>query len=350
MSGTQDAARLREALAIVLKEGAGLILPPLDDSVLIARLNAVCTRFHDRPRLTPQELLSSAQGERFEPVFRDLLVETFSDRKTAFFRDKQTFAYIGDNLFADSTKKTVTIWCAACSIGQEALSLAMTWRKRFSAQNAEQNAAENNAAENNDSEEAGRQLKVYASDLSARAIETARRGRYNNFDVQHGLKVYDLLNFFEEQQGGGFWKAKDALLSHTIFFQHNLLRSPPSFLPRRLDVIFLPHTLQNIDDAVAERILVRLTSLLAPDGWLVLAPSEANRLSDRFGDKFFSPSLEARSKLPQGMFSRRAFAHPDRGEEGQDSSSQDSSQQDSSSQDSSQDSSSQDSSSWMVAS
>ena len=340
MSGTQDAARLREALAIVLKEGAGLILPPLDDSVLIARLNAVCARFYDRPRLTPQELLSSAQGERFEPVFRDLLVETFSDRKTAFFRDKQTFAYIGDNLFADSTKKTVTIWCAACSIGQEALSLAMTWRKRFSAQNAE-----NNAAENNNSEEAGRQLKVYASDLNARAIETARRGRYNNFDAQHGLNVYDLLNFFEEQQGGGFWKAKDALLSHTIFFQHNLLRSPPSFLPRRLDVIFLPHTLQNIDDAVAERILVRLTSLLAPDGWLVLAPSEADRLSDRFGDNFFSPLLEARSNLPQGMFSRRAFAHPDRGEEGkQDFSSQDSSSQDSSSQDSSS------SSSWMAAS
>ncbi len=295
MSGTQDAVRLREALTIVLKESAGLLLPPIEDSVLVARLRAACTSFRDRPRLTPYELLSFAQGERFEPAFRNLVVEIFSDKKTAFFRNKETFAYLGDNLLSLKTKKTATIWCAACSTGQEALSLGITWRKRM-ADSAQ--------------EETGTRLAVYASDLSARAIKTARTGHYNNFDVQHGLNVHDLLGFFDEQQGGGFWKAKDTLLAHTTFFQHNLLRSPPSFLPRRLDAILLPHTLQNFDASIAERVIVRLVSLLAPEGWLVLAPSEA----EQYGERLFSQPVENFSDRapPKGMLSRRAFVYPDR--------------------------------------
>ncbi len=303
MSGTHDAARLREALTIVLKESAGLLLPPLEDDVLVARLCALCASFRDRPRLTPQEMLAFAQGERFDPVFRNVLLETFSDRHTAFNRDKLMFSYIAENLPVDNTKRPLKIWCAACSTGQEALSLVMAWHKRLQGEPA--------------ITEAGTRFVVYASDLSARAVEMARKGRYNNFDVQHGLNVHDLLGFFDEQQGGGFWKAKDALLAHTNFFQHNLLRTPPSLLPRRLDAILLPHTLQNFDATVAERVLVRLVSLLAPEGWLVLAPSEA----EKYGGRLFLPPSrgieEHPSKLrelPQGIFSRSTFVYPDRDE------------------------------------
>ncbi len=316
MADTHDAARLREALTIVLKEGAGLLPPPLEDAVLIARLRAACASFHDRPRLSPQELLSFAQGERFEPAFRNLLLETFSDKNTAFFRDKEMLAYIGDNLLKHNAKKTVTIWCAACSTGQEALSLVMTWYKQQQREHTlgEPALGEPALGEHRLGDTESR-LVVYASDMSARVIETARTGRYNNFDVQHGLNVHDLLGFFDEQQGGGFWKAKDALLSHITFFQHNLLRTPPSFLPRRWDAILLPHTLQNFDAAIAERVLVRLVSLLAPEGWLVLAPQEA----EKYGERFFSqPSgdVAARPSPPKGMLSRRAFAYPDRSDEG----------------------------------
>ncbi len=301
MSDTRDAARLREALTIVLKESAGLTPPPLEDSVLVARLHAACASFRDRPRLTPQELLSLAQGDRFEPVFRDLLLETFSDKDTAFNRDKQMFSYIAENLLIPkpNAKRPLKIWCAACSTGQEALSLVMAWHKRLQGEPA--------------LAEAGTRFVVYASDMSARAVEMARKGRYNNFDVQHGLNVHDLLEFFDEQQGGGFWKAKDTLLAPINFFQHNLLNSPPSLLPRRLDAILLPHTLHNFDDTIAERVLVRLVSLLAPEGWLVLAPFEAEKYGRRL---FLQPSgrLEESSSLPQGMFSRSTFAYPDRAE------------------------------------
>ena len=319
MSGTKDETRLREALAIVLKESAGLFPPPLEDSVLVARLSAVCARFCERTHLTPHELLSSAQGDRFDPVFRNLLLENFSDKSTAFFRNKEMFSYISENLQRNNAQKKVTIWCAACSTGQEAFSLAIAWRRRLLRESA--------------LEEEGTRLVVYASDLSARAVETAQAGRYNNFDVQHGLNVHDLLDFFDEQSGGGFWKAKDALLSQTIFFQHNLLHSPPSFLPRRLDAILLPNTLQNFHDSIAERILVRLAALLAPEGWLVLAPHEA----DRYGRLLISQRPQnsfEHSPLPKGFFSRRALTYPDRGEmraaskeEGQDFSRQHSSTQ-----------------------
>ena len=302
MSGTQDAARLREALANVLKEGAGLTLPPLNDSVLVARLRAACAGFagvHDRPSLSVQEMLAAAEGERFDPTCRNLLLETFSEKDTAFFRDKQRFARITDALFARNTKKTITIWCAACSTGQEALSLAIAWHKRL-----QKDAA---------IEETGRRLVVYASDLSARAVKQARVGRYNNFDVQHGLNVHDLLGFFDEQQGGGFWKAKDFLLSHTTFFQHNLLHSPPSFLPRRLDAVFVPYTLKNFHALCVERVLARMVALLAPDGWLVLAPCEAEHdASKLFAQR--SSVFSSGFSLPTGVFSRRAFLLPDRGE------------------------------------
>ena len=303
MLGTHDEARLHEALEVVLKESAGLRLPQLEPSVLVARLHAVCARFHDRPHLTPQELLAFAQGERFEPAFRNLLLETFSVKDTAFFRNKEIFAFLAEELQKKSAHKTQTVWCCASATGQEAFSLVMAWHKRLLQEEGEETASEETGAR-------ATRLVVYASDLSARAVETARAGVYNNFDVQHGMSVHNLLHFFEEQPGGGFWKAKDALLSHVTFFQHNLLRSPPSFLPRCLDAILLPHTLHHFHDSVAERILVRLATLLAPDGWLALAPDEADKYGALFTGK--KPSFGS-SLSPQGLLPRAAFACPDRG-------------------------------------
>ncbi len=292
---------LRQALTSVMKEGAGLRAPPLDDASLWARLLAVCASFRDRPLLTPQELLAHAQGERYNEEFRQAVLEGFLSRNTAFFHGREAFRFLQKKLQQNiqtspqstqrdsaTSSRSTKVWSAACASGQEPLSLAILWH---------------NLQKQEDT--SGAEFEIYASDLSSRSIEKAKRGLYNNFDAQHGLSVSSLMSYFDQQADGGFWQAKNSLLNSIKFFQHNLLHSPPSFLPRELDWIFVPHTFDRFDANVVERVITRLASLLSSDGWLVLSPCDAE-IALRAG---FSEDDVARE---HGLFSRATFSYPDR--------------------------------------
>ena len=299
--GEHEEFHLRQTLSAVLKEGAGLCVPPLDDDKLLARLLAVCAGFRNRPLLTPQELLAHAQGERCNEIFRQAVLEGFLSRNAVFFRDLTAFRFLQERLqeklqdrstssnsVANTPTRPIKVWSAACASGQEPLSLSILFhdlQKR--------------------SDISGLDFEIYASDISSRSLEKAKKGLYNNFDAQHGLSIGNLMSYFDEQEGGGFWQAKAFLLSGIKFFQHNLLHSPPSFLPRELDWIFIPHTFDNFDAAVAERVITRLASLLSADGWLVLSPRDAE-LALRAGFSEDALSCE------RGLFSRATFSYPDR--------------------------------------
>ena len=184
------------------------------------------------------------------------VVEALLNNETYFFRDHAYFATLAHQVLPELAReramvKRLSIWSAGCSTGQEVLSLAMMF--------AEQPARW-----------AGWQIDILGTDISSKAIATARAGLYTQFEIQRGISVAQMLNFFSESSGG--WQANDKIRGMTRFQQHNVLDAAPA--PSRFDLVLCRNVLLYFDVATRQRVFDRLSGALAPDGWLMLGAGE----------------------------------------------------------------------------
>ena len=68
-------------------------------------------------------------------------------------------------------------------------------------------------------------IEILGTDVSKCAVERARRGTYSQFEVQRGLAVTQMINWFEESGDG--WRIAEPLRTHVRFEVHNMLEPPP---------------------------------------------------------------------------------------------------------------------------
>lgn len=193
------------------------------------------------------------------PGERDLatkVVEALLNNETYFFRDHAYFATLAHQVLPDIARKRegtkrLSIWSAGCSTGQEVLSLAMLF--------AEQPARWQ-----------GWEIEILGTDVSSKAITAARTGCYSQFEIQRGISVAQMLNFFSETPHG--WQASDKIRAMTRFQQRNILDFPPS--PGRFDLVMCRNVLLYFDPATRRSAFDRLSGATAPDGWLMLGAGE----------------------------------------------------------------------------
>ncbi len=190
---------------------------------------------------------------------RDLateVVEALLNNETYFFRDKPTFDQIPDDVLPELARrraqtKRLSIWCAGCSTGQEVHSLAMLF-------------------EDNKDKWNGWTIDILGTDISHRAIRTARTGLYTQFEVQRGLGVAQMLRHFEETPGG--WQILDHVRHITRFQQHNVLNDPPA--RARFDLVLCRNVLLYFTQETREAAFARLASAMTNDGFLMLGAGE----------------------------------------------------------------------------
>ena len=196
----------------------------------------------------------------------DALVEALTSQDAAFFRDPAVFARLTDEVLPGLARArlggVVRVWSAGCGAGQEVYSLALA-------------AAEHPAAM------AGVDLQLFASDLSARALQKARSGVYSHFEVQRGLPIRHLLRHFAKADD--LWRISPELRQGVRWARINLIDS----LERlgRFDVILCRDVLTQFEPAAARRVLEALAARLAPDGRLVLGTREAMPLAGWSGEE-----------------------------------------------------------------
>ncbi|MEO1968644.1 MAG: protein-glutamate O-methyltransferase CheR [Sphingomonadaceae bacterium] len=184
------------------------------------------------------------------------VVEALLNHETYFFRDQASFAALQHEVLPELARtngasRQITVWCAGCSTGQEALSLAMLF--------AEHPARWRDW-----------RITIVGTDISAKAIAAARTGVYSQFEIQRGISVSQMLEYFSESASG--WQASERIRSLVRFQQHNLLDCPP--LPARFDLILCRNVLLYFDPATRSRAFARLHSAINPDGWLMLGAGE----------------------------------------------------------------------------
>jgi chemotaxis protein methyltransferase CheR len=184
------------------------------------------------------------------------VVEALLNNETYFFRDRAMFDHLNLRILPDlqdrrGDSRRISIWSVGCSTGQEALSMAMLF--------AESKARWGDWT-----------IDILGTDVSSSVIDKGRMGRYTNFEVQRGLGVSQMLNFFEETAQG--WQARDNLLRMIRFERHNLLDAPPN--PGSFDIILCRNVLLYFDAETREKAFDQLAKAMAPDAYLMLGAGE----------------------------------------------------------------------------
>jgi chemotaxis protein methyltransferase CheR len=200
------------------------------------------------------ELVQKLQGGSSALVTN--VVEAMTTNETFFFRDKVPFDHFRDTIMpeilkARSGRKSVRIWCAAGSTGQEPYSLAMCLKEMGAALT-------------------GWRVEIIATDLSQEVLEKSRAGIYSQFEVQRGLPIQMLVKYFK--QVGETWQVNPELRAMIQHRQLNLLHDFSQL--GVFDVIFCRNVLIYFDQDTKINIFNRLAKQIEPDGFLVLGAAE----------------------------------------------------------------------------
>ena len=250
-----------ELISRILKDRSGLVLSSDKAYLLESRLNPVARKY-DLAGI--DELAAKVRAGNNESLLVDI-TEAMTTNESFFFRDKKPFDQFQDLVLPyildhRSHAKTLRIWCAACSSGQEPYSLAMLLK--------EQSARL-----------AGWKIDILATDLSQEILDKAKAGEYSQFEVQRGLPIQLLMKYFK--QDGERWRISDEIRQMVTLRPHNLLDSPQAF--GRFDVVYCRNVLIYFDPETKSKVLDHIAALMPEDGFLFLGGAETVLgVSERF--------------------------------------------------------------------
>lgn len=191
-----------------------------------------------------------------DATLADAVVDALLNNETSFFRDPVSFQLLNEALVerlraTAPERRRLRIWCAGCSTGQEAYSLAMM---------ADELAAAL----------PGTAFEIFATDVSASAITAARAGVYSQFEVQRGLPVRKLMRWFE-QVADEDWRIDPSLRNRIRFLRSGLADAAP---PGRFDLILCRNVLLYLTPERRRGVFATLADALASDGMLMLGAGE----------------------------------------------------------------------------
>jgi chemotaxis protein methyltransferase CheR len=243
-----------------ISNAAGIVLTAEKAYFIEARLSPVL-REENIPSI--DELM--ARAERGDRRLAQRIIDALTTNETFFFRDKTPFDHFRNIIVPELVSrrppgKTIRIWCAACSSGQEPYSLIMLLDEMKA-------------------QLGGRNVEIHASDISEAILNKAKSGLFNQFEVQRGLPTKMLLQYF--QKVGDNWKISADVVKRVNFFKFNLLEEPRAL--GQFDVVFCRNVLIYFDRPTRAKIFTRIADRLAPDGFMLLGGAESTfGVTDRF--------------------------------------------------------------------
>jgi chemotaxis protein methyltransferase CheR len=268
-----------ETLARVVKAQSGLELTPDKAYLLEARLAPVARKWKLE---TVAQLADQVRSRPADVQIRDV-AEAMTTNESFFFRDIKPFDLVRDIMLpqllkARADRRTLRIWSAASSSGQEAYSLALMLKER--------------GAELN-----GWKIEIVGTDLSTEMVERAQSGEYSTFEVQRGMPAKLLVKYFK--RNGDKWQVSDEIRSMTQFKRANLLHDLSSL--GKFDIVFCRNVLIYFDLATKRQVLAAIAKQMPADGYLVLGASETVLgITDKFRTSQGTPGYYVPTDVADG--------------------------------------------------
>ena len=200
-------------------------------------------------------LILQLRNQPFSSLHQQVL-EAMVTTETLFFRDHHPFEVLRTSIVPKliqqrDSQRTLNLWCAACSSGQEPYSLAILLREYFP-------------------QLVSWTVTLMASDLSGKILDRATIGRYHQHEVERGVPQPLLQKYFQQQ--GKQWQIREEIRQMVVFQQFNLAGAWPS-LPR-MDIVFMRNVLIYFDVATKQAVLNQVKQILRLDGYLFLGSGE----------------------------------------------------------------------------
>ncbi len=215
--------------------------------------------------------LMQSQDE-VDVLYRDLLIGV-----TSFFRDPKAFSYLEGELLPEllanrSSSQGVRIWSAGCSTGEEAYSLAILlaeWQDRMKQR---------------------LKVQIFATDLDAQAIATARSGLFPS-SISQDVSEKRLSRYFRAEAEGAFYRIRKDIRDMLIFSEHDIIKDPPF---SKLDLLCCRNLMIYLNSELQNKLIPLFHYALRPQGILMLGTSES---IGQFGDLYLT--LDRKLKLYQ---------------------------------------------------
>jgi two-component system CheB/CheR fusion protein len=185
----------------------------------------------------------------------DLLAKDLLINVTSFFRDPKVFDLLAEKIVPDLIRNqapdhALRIWIAGCSTGEETYSLAMLFREQIA-------AAKRNI-----------KLQIFASDVDADAVASAREGFYPE-TIEADVSPERLARFFSKEDHS--YRVLPELRAAVVFTVQDVLADPPF---SRLDLVSCRNLLIYLRPEAQAKVLSLFHFALREGGILLLGSSE----------------------------------------------------------------------------
>lgn len=206
--------------------------------------------YHNLSDLGDYVALLKTNSDEIKTLAQDFLISV-----TSFFRDKDAFQFLHDNIIPEILKKAkpdkeIKFWVPGCATGEEAYSMAML------------------VCEQLHDEYKNIPVKIFATDIDTIALSYARKGIYSE-SITKDISPERIDKFFIKE--GNKYRIKPEIRKMVIFAEHDLVKNPPY---SNIDLIGCRNLLIYMTTALQKKIFHMLHFGLKKDGYLFLGSSE----------------------------------------------------------------------------
>ncbi|MCL1117746.1 CheR family methyltransferase [Shewanella aestuarii] len=261
---------------LFLEQHSGIVLGENKQYLVRSRLAPLMGK-HNLPSLSEVVKHSMKPTER---QLRAEVIDAMTTNETLWFRDRYPFDLLHNTLLPEYSKlgRSLRIWSAACSSGQEPYSLAMT---ALEYQQRKPGTLPGG-------------VTIQATDLSPSMLERCKNAEYDGLALARGLSEERKRQFFDALPNGNM-KIKDNVKRLVNFRAHNLLESYT--LLGKYDIIFCRNVLIYFAPEAKAKILRQFAAALNPKGILFLGASESIAgLTDEFDMVRCNPGIYYQKK------------------------------------------------------
>ena len=187
----------------------------------------------------------------------DEIIKLITINETYFFREEKQFNFLLQEVFPKFKEKTLSVWCAACSTGEEPYSILSL-------------ALENNI-----------KINIFASDIDSQAISTLKQGVYttNSFRTD-GQKFHDSIKKYGTQNSQELFTLNDDFKRELFSANYNLLSETPPEFSTQFDIIFLRNVFIYFNKDTRKKIIEKISHYLKNDGIIIFSMNEIGCIND----------------------------------------------------------------------
>ncbi|MDK2790559.1 MAG: chemotaxis protein methyltransferase CheR [Methanothermococcus sp.] len=183
------------------------------------------------------------------------LESTLTVNVTEFWRDRTVYEEIKkilEKMISDRTTRSIRIWSAGCSSGEEPYGIAIIINELLEKYNRK-----------------FMRVSITATDIDREVIEKARKGIYIDKQLKNidPLLIPKYFNKLDDNQ----YQIRSIVKKYVKFKQHDMIKEPPI---SNMDMILCRNVIIYFDKDIQEKLFLKFYESLVDGGYLILGKTE----------------------------------------------------------------------------